>query len=126
MVISDNKFKSLRSGLLLGHGGTDRFRKLVEAAHECPYCDSVLTDKSVSVDHILPYRKLKARQKLKTNKDQRKDMDRIENLQLTCGRCNRLKGSLLDSQFRSLQAFLAADEAMKHNIESRILRGYRY
>lgn len=118
------KARVLAANILGGKGKLERFVTMLEGAigSGCSYCGIELTLKNVSLDHKTPYRSSADRRNKKENKEIRLLMDRFDNLQLVCSRCNQLKGTLTHEQYSNLRNFLSGDEDMRSIIEARLMR----
>lgn len=101
------KVVTCSSGLRLGPGKKDIVADLLRRSigQPCTYCGKILTMKNFQIDHKTPIER--------TNHAPIKGhLDKIENLQVVCRRCNCAKGEMDDAQFRKLLAFLETDEAI--------------
>jgi 5-methylcytosine-specific restriction endonuclease McrA len=89
-------------------------RQLVDNPPICPYCGVPIPWPNISVDHAVPR--------------SRGGSSELDNLVWTDRRCNQLKGSLMPDEFRELQRFMSKDEAIRRDLESRLLGGggWRY
>jgi len=114
----DSKANSLSVNLRWKERGKKKafIAKLITEAKSCPYCGIELNLKNVSLDHKTPFHSSAARRDLETHYK----LDMPENLQITCRKCNKVKGNLNDKQFRSLLKFLSKDPQMKQSILKRL------
>jgi 5-methylcytosine-specific restriction endonuclease McrA len=87
----------------------------------CRYCQGILTLENLTIDHIEPYRSSELRRNKAENKEHRRFMDRRENLQVICRKCNQIKLDLDHDQYSSLLAFLSGDEQMKDSVIRRLV-----
>lgn len=94
-----------------GKGKLDYFDALLRKTlgTNCPYCSTTLDLKNVSLDHIVPFTTSSARKNLLI----KKQMDRVENLQIICRPCNQMKGNLSHDKFVKLLSFLDTDPELR-------------
>lgn len=90
--------------------------KLITEAKSCPYCGTELNLNNISLDHKTPFDNSTARRDIQVHYK----LDVPKNLQITCKKCNKIKGNLNDQQFRSLLKFLDRDQQMKESILKRL------
>lgn len=112
------KAVTMGSCVRLGTGRTEFLTGLVRAALDkpCIYCSASITLKNASLDHIVPLGGLRGKPLQHT-------LDRRENLQIICSRCNRAKGNLSDRGFRKLVDFLRSDPEISTYVWRRIAGG---
>lgn len=109
-LLSDHRTRAKRDGVALDYTLAD-VRRLLESSPCCTYCGLPLSF-SASLDHRQPIA--------------RGGKHALENLSITCNRCNRLKSILTDSEFRQLLTFLESlHPAARGNLERRLLEGGR-
>lgn len=73
---------------------------------KCAWCATELTDTKATVDHVLPY--------------SQGGTNRIENLVLSCARCNRARGSLSATSF--LARCIAAGMRVRSGVVNQAIR----
>lgn len=97
--------------ILFGRGKKAYFEKLIREhlGKPCRYCNVPLRVETMSCDHIQPFGSL-ANRKDKILKAQ---MDRTDNLQIICKKCNTLKGNLNHQDFALLLEFLSEHPFIK-------------
>lgn len=100
--------RALRQAYLkLGHNiSVPEILKQMEASEICPYCGKPIPLLDFSIDHIRP--------------KQKGGSNAIENLHLIDKRCNTVKASLTDSEFRKLMAFLKENPEIYENLYRRL------
>jgi 5-methylcytosine-specific restriction endonuclease McrA len=109
---------TMGSCVKLGQGKIEFMTELLGAAlaKPCVYCSTIITLKNASLDHIVPLGGLRG-------KPLAKHLDRRDNLQIICSRCNRGKGNLSDRGFRKLVEFLRSDPEISAYVWRRIAGG---
>ena len=114
----DNKANTLSVNLRWKERGKKKafIAELIAQAKSCPYCGTALTLDNISLDHKTPFQNSDARRNLQVHYK----LDVPENLQITCKRCNKIKGNLNDKQFRAFLKFLDRDPQMKQSILKRL------
>jgi hypothetical protein len=120
----EGKARVLSANLLMGEGKQQILTEMLREAlgTPCPYCGVALTLKNLQLDHIEPYGNSEQRRVKKENEAIRRHMDRRENLQFVCGRCNALKSNMKHEHFTALNEFLNQNAELKAHIETRLMR----
>lgn len=109
-LLSDHRTRAKRDGVVLGYTLAD-MRQLLAASPCCGYCN-VPVAFDASIDHRIP--------------TSRGGKHVLANLIVCCSRCNMLKSSLLESEFRDLARFLATLHPIaRQNLELRLIAGGR-
>ena len=95
----------------------DDIEKLIKEALNtlCKYCQETLTLKNVSLDHRNPM----YWQRKKT-KEQIKELNQLDNLQIVCKRCNFIKSSFTDEEYQRLLVFLKNEPEIEKKLIKRI------
>ena len=100
----DRKAITSGAGLRLGPGKrqmvSDLFRGAIDKP--CTYCGAVVTMDNAHIDHKTPITGIRGTPLGAT-------LDRLDNLQVICRKCNIAKSNLTDVKFRKLLAFLRSD-----------------
>lgn len=116
------KAKTLGANLLMGRGKQEKLMRLISESFvdPCKYCGEWLTLDTVSVDHKIAYGKDLDRYEKRSeeNREVRRHMDRLENLQIICRSCNSNKGDFDDDEY---EALLGLDEQFP-GIRGKLLR----
>lgn len=101
-----------------GQGKLEHFDKWLRDILDtpCKYCKQILTLENVSIDHIEPFGDSKARKNLLI----KRQMDRIENLQIICRACNAMKGELNDKQFSLLVNFMETNPKIGEYLKKKL------
>lgn len=108
------KARTLGSSLRLPDKFSAIASLLRSAYHKpCPYCGEFITLDNASVDHMEPIGNLRG-------SPLGRYLDRLENLQIVCRRCNGLKGDLSDLKYRKLLAFLRTDPDIYRRVMHRL------
>ena len=116
------KAYSIGANLLLGKGKLDAIGELLRESlgKLCRYCGTKLTLKNISLDHKIPVGKSDYRRNKTQYKEERTQMDALDNLQLICRKCNSLKGNFTDYEFESLLNFLNLNKQLEEKLLKRL------
>src|SRR4030042_6369039 len=114
------KAVTLSSCVPLGKGKIKFFNELVRNSigKHCIYCGDMLILENLSLDHIQPFGSVKSRY----DKLIKKQLDKPENLQIICKKCNQLKGTLSHDKFLKFLTFLNTDIEIKEYIINKMSR----
>jgi len=98
------KARRIGANLLLGKGKHKWLCEFVRShiGRPCIYCGEGLDIDNMSLDHKDAYNDNKKRRNKAENRKHREYMDRKENLQLICRKCNSVKGSFDHDEFMAL------------------------
>lgn len=112
---------TLSSNIAFGKGKKEFFVKLVteHLNKHCIYCKDMLKIETMSLDHIIPFGETKWR----NNKLYQKQLNKLENLQIICKRCNQMKGNLPHAKFVKLLTFLNTDLEIKKYVIAKMAQG---
>jgi hypothetical protein len=104
-------------------GGKGKIAWIVERLTEslgspCKYCSTILTLQNISLDHIEPFGSSELRRTLVGK--ERLYIDRRENLQLICRKCNVIKDKIPHESFVNLLEFLSTDPILQENVLNRL------
>ena len=93
----------------------------------CEYCEKIITLDNCSLDHKTPRLGSKVfnrkKGKMIYTYEEIKKLDRKENLQIICGKCNRFKSDFNDKQFRTLLKFIKDNPIIGKILKDRLNRG---
>ena len=89
----------------------DAAKVLIKNPPNCPYCETIIYWRELSIDHIIPKSKGGANDS--------------SNLVWTCRTCNISKGDLTGEEFKALLAFLNEHKTMKDSVLARMRAGGR-
>lgn len=115
----DRKAKTMAKSLRMGKGAVDYCREILTRGigAPCPFCRTYMTLGNVELDHSHPLRTRNARQ---SRILRQQHFDQPKNLELVCGKCNRLKSDLTPEDFRVLLAFMARHPVLGANLKRRL------
>lgn len=101
-----------------GQGKLDYFDQLLRSKLNtpCRYCGDMLTLENVSLDHIAPFTTTAARK----NPAIKRQLDKIQNLQIICRKCNQMKGNLDHRNFIKLLTFLDNNPAISVYVRKKL------
>ena len=119
---------TLSATIVFGKGKKEFFVNLVKNSlgKHCIYCGTMLLLENMSLDHIIPFGK----SSLRMNPLVRKQLDKAENFQIICKKCNYMKGELPDEKYKKLLNFLETDLILKEYIirklgQSAVMWGFK-
>jgi hypothetical protein len=112
----------LGSNLRMGKGKTEALMVLIAAAvgTPCPYCHKLISLENCSIDHMEPYGDRKVREH--GTRATKESFDRIDNLQITCKKCNLEKEDFSDLQYRQLLSFMEEHPGIAPLLKKRLAR----
>ena len=116
------KAKTLGANVRMGKNKTVLLQTLIEESLEkpCKYCGEILDILNISLDHIEPIGRNEIRRRKAEFVEERIYLDRLENLQIICRKCNSLKGKIPHTKFVKLLKFLAKDKILKDLVLNRL------
>lgn len=119
---------SISSSIAFGPGKKDFFVAMVRRhiGKHCIYCGIMLTPSIMSLDHIQPFGKTA----LRANKLVQQALNKPENFQIICQKCNTMKGNLDHARFKKFMVFLETDPVLKEFVykkmtQSSLMWSYR-
>lgn len=117
----EKKAITISSSIRFGKGKKEYFVKLIRKSIEshCRYCGDMMTLETISLDHIVPFGKIKHR----ANNVIAKKLDTPGNLQIICKKCNRMKGEIDHERFQKLMDFLETDYVLKEYLVKKLAMG---
>lgn len=112
---------SMCSAVIGGPGKRARMVELLGSAvgRPCPYCSVEITVENAGLDHkVAVGAGGNARREMPRHV--REHNDRPENLQIICRKCNGLKGTFSDEEYRQVLDFIAANPALGEKLMVRL------
>lgn len=119
------KVWSISANLIMGKGKKVIISKLLleSLGKSCKYCGEILVLENSSLDHKVPFMNSEYRRQKIKFLELRKKLDRIENLQVICRKCNGLKGNFSDEQYTRLLDWLKLNPDIGTLLFSRLKMG---
>lgn len=97
---------SLRTMKVKNRWNVDKILSKIFEPISCPYCEKAIPLNEISWDHLIPLH--------------RGGQNEMENLQFVCMKCNFLKGTLLDDEYKILITFFKTNPGLQLLYEQRI------